>query len=54
MGIRRRGFVMFPSLKENLGDHNFESHCEAETVVKRCLTAQETDLYRYEIEMLVP
>jgi len=35
---------MFPSLKENLGDHNFKSHCEAETVVKRWLTTQKNGL----------
>jgi len=35
MGIRRRGIVMFPSPKEYLGDQNFKSHCEAETVVTR-------------------
>ena len=54
MGIRRQGIGTFPSLKENLDDHNFKSHCEAETVVTRWLTTQETDLYQYEMEMLVP
>jgi len=45
---------LFPTLKQNPGDHKLKVHGEVQTVVTRWLITQERDHYQRETGKLVP